>query len=155
MTVLAGGWLIVNRLKTAPDLMPTRAQNTAIVATPTSTPFPSSSPAATAPVVKKDKAEPLPAQAKKNAEPAAKQSAKPQATPPVAPIISAQVAEKLNEELREKPAYDQPREAMEYYRLKRVPQGETAIPVEKYLEAKKQTDVWLWSFARMNPEYLQ
>ncbi|HEX4950053.1 MAG TPA: BACON domain-containing carbohydrate-binding protein [Blastocatellia bacterium] len=55
-------------------------------------------------------------------------------------LPSSILSEKLNEELREKPSYDQPGEAVEYYRLKRLPPGETEIPVEKYLEAKAQMD---------------
>jgi hypothetical protein len=58
------------------------------------------------------------------------------------PISNLQslIATRLNKELREKPRYDQPGEAMEYYRLKRLPSGATEIPVEKYLAAKAQMD---------------
>ncbi len=63
--------------------------------------------------------------------------AKPQ--PTIAPIPAA-VAEKLNEEMREKLRYDEPDEAIEYYRLKRLPTDEKEIPVEKYLAAKTQMD---------------
>jgi hypothetical protein len=59
--------------------------------------------------------------------------------PTVSPL-PASVIEKLNEELHEKPRYDEPGEAMEYYRLKRLPAGEKEIPVEKYLAAKAQMD---------------
>jgi uncharacterized protein (TIGR03437 family) len=55
------------------------------------------------------------------------------------------INEKLSEELAEMrerreahERYDQPREAAEFYKLKRVPVGETEIPVEKYLQAKEQ-----------------
>ncbi|MGE0131649.1 MAG: Ig-like domain-containing protein [Blastocatellales bacterium] len=34
--------------------------------------------------------------------------------------------------------YDQPGEAAEFYRLKRLPEGETEIPVERYFEAREQ-----------------
>ncbi|MBL8204070.1 MAG: hypothetical protein JNM09_07560 [Blastocatellia bacterium] len=60
----------------------------------------------------------------------------PQPSPSAAQKFPSRVVEKLNEELREKPRYDQPREAMGYYRLKRLPTGETEIPVEKYLAAQ-------------------
>ncbi len=63
--------------------------------------------------------------------------AKPQ---PTSSLLSAQVAEKLKEELSEKPGYDQPDEAIDYYRRKRLPPGEQEIPVEKYLVAKAQMD---------------
>lgn len=73
---------------------------------------------------------------------AAKQA---QPTPPsqvakALPAIPAEALEKLNEELREKPHYDEPDKAIEYYRLKRLPAGEKEIPVEKYLTAKSQMD---------------
>lgn len=67
------------------------------------------------------------------------------ATPPASPgrqllptraTLLTDIAEKLSEELGEKKRYDQPAEAAEYYRLKRLPPGEQEIPVEKYLEAK-------------------
>jgi len=64
----------------------------------------------------------------------------PQPSPSAAQKFPSRVVEKLNEELREKPRYDQPREAMEYYRLKRLPTGETEIPVEKYLAAQTQIE---------------
>ena len=61
------------------------------------------------------------------------------------PINSERIKEKLSEEIAEmrerreaRERYDQPREAAEFYKLKRVPVGETEIPVEKYLQAKEQ-----------------
>lgn len=54
--------------------------------------------------------------------------------------LPAEIAAKLNEELREKPRYDEPDKALEYYRLKRLPAGEKEIPVEKYLAAKAQME---------------
>ena len=57
-----------------------------------------------------------------------------------APLMPKGLAEKLNEEAREKPRYDEPGEAIEYYRLKRLPAGAKEIPVEKYIEAKGQMD---------------
>jgi uncharacterized protein (TIGR03437 family) len=39
---------------------------------------------------------------------------------------------------REHARYDQPAEAVEYYRLKRLPEGESELPVERYLEAQEQ-----------------
>jgi photosystem II stability/assembly factor-like uncharacterized protein len=35
-------------------------------------------------------------------------------------------------------AYDSPREAAEFFRLKRLPEGATELPVEKYFEAQEQ-----------------
>src|SRR5262249_22598169 len=35
-------------------------------------------------------------------------------------------------------SYDQPGEAAEYYRLKRLPEGESQIPVERYFEARER-----------------
>jgi uncharacterized protein (TIGR03437 family) len=35
---------------------------------------------------------------------------------------------------------DEPDEAMKYYRQKRLPEGETELPIERYLEAKEQMD---------------
>ena len=60
-------------------------------------------------------------------------------------IDHERIKEKLSEEIAEMrerreahEKYDQPREAAEFYKLKRVPVGETEIPVEKYLQAKEQ-----------------
>lgn len=64
-------------------------------------------------------------------------TARPPAT--ISPL-SACVLEKLNEERREKKRYDQPAEAAKYYRLKRLPEGEKEIPVEKYFTAKAQME---------------
>jgi uncharacterized protein (TIGR03437 family) len=57
-----------------------------------------------------------------------------------ASIVPATMAARLRAELRKTPRYDQPREALEYYRLKRLPSGETQLPVEKYLTAKEQIE---------------
>jgi uncharacterized protein (TIGR03437 family) len=56
------------------------------------------------------------------------------------PALPAEVAQKLREEVGEKKdreRYDQPGEAAEFYRLKRVPPGEGRVPVEKYLVAQE------------------
>ncbi len=37
-----------------------------------------------------------------------------------------------------RPGYDQPAEAIKYYLKKRIPEGETELPVEKYFEARVQ-----------------
>jgi hypothetical protein len=42
--------------------------------------------------------------------------------------------------LKEKKAFDQPDQAAEFYRLKRAPVGQTAIPVERYITAREQMD---------------
>ncbi|MFN0086256.1 MAG: BACON domain-containing protein [Blastocatellia bacterium] len=42
------------------------------------------------------------------------------------------------EELREKERYDRPAEAAEFHRLKRIPEGESEIPVERYLKALEE-----------------
>ena len=74
---------------------------------------------------------------------------KKQQNPPkqaVKPAVNAErIKEKLSEEIAEMrerreahEKYDQPREAAEFYKLKRVPVGEKEIPVEKYLQAKEQ-----------------
>ena len=61
-----------------------------------------------------------------------------------APVNQERIKEKLEEEIAEMrerreahERYDQPREAAEFYKLKRVPAGETEIPIEKYLQAKQ------------------
>lgn len=43
--------------------------------------------------------------------------------------------EEMEEELREKERYDQPGEAAEFYRRKRLTEGETELPVENYVTA--------------------
>ena len=68
---------------------------------------------------------------------ASHQLPKPQ-TPSV--VLPTAIAAKLSEELGEKQRYDQPAEAAEYYRLRRLPAGEQEIPVEKYLTAKVNMD---------------
>ena len=77
------------------------------------------------------------AQSKKKQTPA-KQEAK-------TPVNPERIKERISEEIAEMrerreahEKYDQPREAAEFYKLKRVPVGETEIPVEKYLLAKEQ-----------------
>ncbi len=70
------------------------------------------------------------ARAKRPANPAPRVAAPEQArlsTPP--PVVR-------RPELPER--YDQPREAAEFFRLKRLPEGETELPVEKYFEAQEQ-----------------
>ncbi len=42
-------------------------------------------------------------------------------------------------------AYDSPREAAEFFRLKRLPEGATELPIEKYFEAQEQM--------RLMPQY--
>ncbi len=55
---------------------------------------------------------------------------------------STEPAGKIGPQLREREKgpkrYDQPREAAEFYRLKRLPTGATEIPVERYLDALEQ-----------------
>src|SRR5438105_126531 len=49
--------------------------------------------------------------------------------------VPAAVREKLAEPLLR---YDRPDEALEFYRFKRAPRGEKAIPAERYLKALEQ-----------------
>src|SRR5437867_805314 len=52
---------------------------------------------------------------------------------------TAQPAVGLSAPIGQEPArYDQPDEALEYYRLKRLPAGEDEIPVERYLAARER-----------------
>jgi photosystem II stability/assembly factor-like uncharacterized protein len=80
------------------------------------------------------------AQAKPHA--ATGETAQPQAA--VAPKLTPEQRAELKRELGEKSgaarreAYDKPNEAAEYYRLKRLPEGEREIPVERLLEARER-----------------
>src|SRR5207248_8579288 len=56
----------------------------------------------------------------------------------VAPDASIALAPSKNRETEIGEAYDQPGEAARFYSLKRLPQGETEIPVERYLTAREQ-----------------
>lgn len=51
---------------------------------------------------------------------------------------SGQIAGVLKKLDRERLSYDQPGEAIEFYRLKRLPEGETDIPIERYFSAQAQ-----------------
>ena len=147
--ILAGGWFMTERL--SPARHPTRADPAASSSQPAAahTLAPSGSKAEANPqpsrnessAVPKEKA-PLQEQAHEKIATPEKVATTAAPNPALAPIshLQSQIAEKLSEELREKPRYDQPSEAMEYYRLKRLPPGATEIPVEKYLAAKMQMD---------------
>ncbi len=47
-------------------------------------------------------------------------------------------AEAMRRAARKSETYDQPGEAAEFYRLKRLPEGETEMPVERYFAAREQ-----------------
>ena len=55
------------------------------------------------------------------------------------------VPELLEKAVRKIQAYDQPGEAAEFYRLKRLPEGETEIPVDRYFVAREHM--------RLMPQY--
>ena len=52
--------------------------------------------------------------------------------------LSEAIAREAAEAGHQREAYDQPGEAAEFYRLKRVPEGEKYVPVERYLTAREQ-----------------
>ena len=61
--------------------------------------------------------------------------------------IRAELIEKAS---RKPEAYDQPGEAAEFYRLKRLPEGETEIPVERYFAAREQIRLMPQYSSRLN-----
>lgn len=54
------------------------------------------------------------------------------------PELREAIAREAAETGQQREAYDQPGEAAEFYRLKRVPGGEKYVPVERYLAAREQ-----------------
>ncbi|HWQ31994.1 MAG TPA: BACON domain-containing carbohydrate-binding protein [Blastocatellia bacterium] len=52
--------------------------------------------------------------------------------------LSETIAREAAEAGHQREAYDQPGEAAEFYRLKRAPEGEKYVPVERYLAAREQ-----------------
>ena len=73
------------------------------------------------------------ARAKRPAKPAPPEQARLSTPPPV--VRRPQLPER----------YDSPREAAEFFRLKRLPEGATELPIEKYFEAQEQM--------RLMPQY--
>ncbi len=59
-------------------------------------------------------------------------------------------AELIEKASRKSEAYDQPGEAAEFYRLKRLPEGETEIPVERYFAAREQMRLMPQYSSRLN-----
>jgi uncharacterized protein (TIGR03437 family) len=52
--------------------------------------------------------------------------------------VFALVYSTSDQEQSERERYDQPGEAAQFYRIKRLPEGETELPIERYLEAQEQ-----------------
>lgn len=52
--------------------------------------------------------------------------------------LTERIAREAEEAGHQREAYDQPGEAAEFYRLKRAPEGEKYVPVERYLAAREQ-----------------
>jgi uncharacterized protein (TIGR03437 family) len=50
-------------------------------------------------------------------------------------LVESKDSNEPDDEKRERKRYDQPGEAAEFYRVKRLPEGKTEIPVERYLDA--------------------
>src|SRR5581483_7836780 len=69
------------------------------------------------------------------------QTSRPAPTPET-DLRSSDLPEKIRRETEavghEREAYDRPGEAAEFYRLKRAPEGERDVPVERYLKAREQ-----------------
>ena len=56
----------------------------------------------------------------------------------VSSVLPTSKPASLERKLVKGPRFDKPAEAQEYYRAKRAPVGETAVPVERYLSAQRQ-----------------
>src|SRR5262249_9607763 len=52
--------------------------------------------------------------------------------------VARQSEGRVKEAQQDPERYDRPDEAVKFYRLKRIPKGETEIPVERYLAAREQ-----------------
>jgi hypothetical protein len=96
--------------------------------------LPATSPAAGAPSPRAN-AEPSPPTSRKAGAHPQSDSVKAQSRD----VTTSQQISRLMKEIDGEPLrYDQPGEATEFYHLKRLPEGETEIPVERYFEARER-----------------